>query len=59
MKAISSAFCAEVLTGSGHVSVRASRVTTAYLAKCVPYWTQAAIHEILNNWMTNGLAHQV
>jgi hypothetical protein len=60
MRAISSAFCAEVPTGSGRVSVTLSRVTAVYLAKTCPIPDKAAaIYEILNIQMTNWLVSQV
>jgi hypothetical protein len=35
VRVMSSDFCAEVMTGRGHASVTASRVTIAYPVKCI------------------------
>jgi hypothetical protein len=40
MRAMSSAFCAEVPTGSGRALMIESRDATAYPAKCMLSWTK-------------------
>jgi hypothetical protein len=55
VRAISSVFCVEVLTGSGHFSMTASRVPTT----CSVLDKAGIIHEIHNVRITSGLVGQV
>jgi hypothetical protein len=59
MKAISSAFCAEVLTSSRHASMAASSHYCIFSRMCAILDKATTIHEILNVWMTNRLVSEV
>jgi hypothetical protein len=59
VRAMSSAFCTEVLTGSGHASMTASSHYFISSKTCAIQDTAAAICAMLNIWMTDRLISQV
>jgi hypothetical protein len=59
MRAMNSAFCAEVLTGRGRASMTASSHYCISGKTCVVLDKAAASCEILNAQMTDGLISQV